>query len=92
METVRNLLRIAYMAIGGLMVFSGVFWALQGLGIIMWPPESFMLADRAWTLYGSIWAEASRSAGRSRMKRAPWPRALSIVRSPPIARASRREM
>ena len=56
MESVRNRLRVLYMALGGLMVFSGLFWALQGLGIIMWPADSFMLADRAWTLYGSIWA------------------------------------
>jgi hypothetical protein len=56
MDMLKNLLRLAYMGLGGLMVFAGVFWALQGLGIIMWPPESFMLADRAWTLYGSIFA------------------------------------
>lgn len=56
MEIFRNVLRIFYMVWGGLMVFSGLFWALQGLGIIMWPPESFMLADRAWTLYGLIMA------------------------------------
>lgn len=56
MESVRNVLRLFYMAIAGLMAFSGLFWALQGLGIIMWPPESFMLADRTWTLYGLIWA------------------------------------
>ena len=56
MESVRNILRIIYMIIAALMVFSGLFWALQGRGIIMWPPESFMLADRAWTLYGLLWA------------------------------------
>jgi hypothetical protein len=56
MDTFRNALRLLYMAIAALMVFSGVFWALQGLGIIMWPPESFMLADRRWTLYGVLWA------------------------------------
>ncbi len=56
MESFRGLLRVLYMALGGLMVFSGLFWALQGLGIIMWPADSFMLADPAWTLYGSIWA------------------------------------
>ena len=56
METVQNLLRWFYMLVAGLMVISELFWALQGLGIIMWPPESFMLADRAWTLYGLIWA------------------------------------
>lgn len=56
MEAIRNALRFFYMAVGGLMVFSGLFWALQGLGIIMWPPDSFMLADRTWTYYGLIWA------------------------------------
>ena len=56
MEVVRNGLRVIYMAFGGLLVFSGLFWALQGLGIIMWPPDSFMLADRAWTLYGLLTA------------------------------------
>lgn len=56
MDTFRNILRLLYMVWGGLMIFSGLFWALQGLGIIMWPKESFMLADRAWTLYGLIWA------------------------------------
>ena len=56
MEIVWKALRIFYMAWGGLMIFSGLFWALQGLGIIMWPRESFMLADPHWTLYGLIWA------------------------------------
>ncbi|MEQ1495327.1 MAG: hypothetical protein ABL912_06160 [Novosphingobium sp.] len=56
MDTIKSLLRGLYIGMGGLMVFSGLFWALQGLGIIMWPPESFMLADRAWTLYGLIFA------------------------------------
>jgi uncharacterized membrane protein len=56
MDGVRNLLRLAYMVVAGLMVFSGLFWALQGAGIIMWPKESFMLADPAWIRYGLIWA------------------------------------
>ncbi len=56
MDTARNLLRLIYIVIAALMVISGLFWALQGLGIIMWPPESFMLADRRWTLYGLLWA------------------------------------
>lgn len=56
MDSFRNLLRLLYMLVAGLMVLSGLFWALQGLGIIMWPPESFMLADRKWTLYGLLWA------------------------------------
>lgn len=56
MDTLRNALRLLYIGIAALMVISGLFWALQGLGIIMWPPESFMLAERKWTLYGLLWA------------------------------------
>lgn len=56
MEGLRNLLRYLYMVLGGLMVFSGCFWALQGLGVIMWPADSFMLADPQWTINGAIWA------------------------------------
>ena len=56
MATSWKLLRILLIVWTGFMAFSGLFWALQGLGIIMWPPESFMLADRRWTLYGLIWA------------------------------------
>lgn len=56
MDTLKSVLRGLYIGMGALMVFNGLFWALQGLGIIMWPPESFMLADRAWTLYGLIFA------------------------------------
>jgi len=44
------LVRIIAMA---LVVF-GVMWSLQGLGILMWPPQSFMLAQREWGLYGAL--------------------------------------
>ena len=44
------LVRIIAMA---LIVF-GVMWSLQGLGVLMWPPQSFMLAQREWGLYGAI--------------------------------------
>jgi hypothetical protein len=37
---------------GALLAFSGLFWALQGAGVIMWPAESFMLADRQWVWNG----------------------------------------
>ena len=42
--------------LGGFLVFSGLFWSLQGAGIIMWPTESFMLAQDQWILYGLITA------------------------------------
>ena len=35
-------------------MLSGGLWALQGLGLVMWPAESFMLAERQWALYGTI--------------------------------------
>ncbi|MBD3728491.1 MAG: hypothetical protein IE933_02180 [Sphingomonadales bacterium] len=43
---------------GGFLVVAGCFFALQGAGIIMWPPESFMLASRTWVTYGIIIALA----------------------------------
>ncbi len=46
----KRLFRIIAMAL----VISGILWALQGLGILMWPPQSFMLAQREWALYGAI--------------------------------------
>lgn len=49
-------LRIVMMVIGTLMVLMGLLWTGQGLGIIMWPSSSFMLADRQWAVNGSITA------------------------------------
>ncbi|KEO92404.1 hypothetical protein EH32_14180 [Erythrobacter litoralis] len=45
---------LAVQVLGAALAFSGAFWALQGLGIVMWPPGSFMLAQREWALYGGI--------------------------------------
>lgn len=56
MDNFRNVLRLVYLVLGCLFVFAGLFWALQGLGVIMWPPESFMLGDRSWTRNGLIFA------------------------------------
>ncbi|QIQ86006.1 MAG: hypothetical protein G9473_04390 [Erythrobacter sp.] len=52
----RSLLVLAVQVSGAALVFSGILWALQGLGIVMWPPGSFMLAQREWALYGGITA------------------------------------
>ena len=49
-------MRLALTIFGALLLVSGLFWALQGAGIIMWPAESFMLADRHWVLYGLLTA------------------------------------
>ena len=49
-------MKLVLRILGGLLVFSGLFWALQGAGVIMWPAESFMLAQSQWILYGLITA------------------------------------
>ena len=46
--------RLLAQVLGVALVLSGGLWALQGLGIVMWPAESFMLAERQWALYGAI--------------------------------------
>ncbi|MEO6042258.1 MAG: hypothetical protein ABIP41_10190 [Croceibacterium sp.] len=46
----RNLLTI----VGVALILAGGLWTLQGLGLVMWPAESFMLAERKWALYGAI--------------------------------------
>jgi len=51
-------MKLALQIIGVLLLISGLFWALQGAGIIMWPAESFMLAQSRWVLYGLITAAA----------------------------------
>ncbi|BBC73028.1 conserved hypothetical protein [Altererythrobacter sp. B11] len=42
--------------LGILLFAAGLLWTLQGLGIVMWPQESFMLADRSWAVRGAITA------------------------------------
>ncbi|MHA6317401.1 hypothetical protein ACXYN8_07045 [Altererythrobacter sp. CAU 1778] len=39
---------------GVALILSGGLWTLQGLGLVMWPAESFMLAERQWAVYGLI--------------------------------------
>lgn len=50
----RTIRRFLLMVFGVALVLSGGLWTLQGLGIVMWPAESFMLADRSWAFYGMI--------------------------------------
>jgi len=51
-KTIRFILQVFGLAL----VLSGGLWALQGLGIVMWPAESFMLAQDEWAIYGTITA------------------------------------
>ena len=50
----KRILRPILQVFGFALVLSGGLWTLQGLGIIMWPAESFMLADRTWAINGAI--------------------------------------
>ena len=49
-------LRLLAQIVGVALVLAGGLWALQGLGLVMWPAESFMLAERKWALYGAMTA------------------------------------
>jgi len=50
----KRILKLILQVFGVALILSGGLWTLQGLGIVMWPAESFMLADRSWALYGGI--------------------------------------
>jgi hypothetical protein len=41
---------------GAFLIAMGSIWALQGLGVLGWPPSSFMIAQREWALYGAVTA------------------------------------
>ncbi len=49
-----SLLRALLLALGVMLVLAGGLWTLQGLGLVMWPAQSFMLADRQWAINGVI--------------------------------------
>jgi hypothetical protein len=51
---VGKILRAVLMVLGILLILAGGLWTLQGLGLVMWPAESFMLADRQWAANGAI--------------------------------------
>jgi len=51
-----RLLRGLVGLLGILAVLMGLLWVGQGLGLIMWPSESFMLADRKWAINGAVLA------------------------------------
>ncbi len=41
---------------GILATLIGLLWVAQGLGLLQWPPQSFMIADRQWALRGALLA------------------------------------
>ena len=52
MKALRGLLIV----VGILAVLMGGLWIGQGSGLILWPAESFMLADRQWAINGAVLA------------------------------------
>ncbi len=49
-----RVLKLIAQVLGVAMVLAGGLWMLQGLGIVMWPADSFMLADKSWAVKGAI--------------------------------------
>lgn len=48
--------RILAFVLGLMAIALGLLWVGQGTGVVMWPEESFMLADRSWAVRGAILA------------------------------------
>lgn len=51
-----RVLRPILQVIGILAVLMGLLWIGQGTGLVMWPRESFMLAEPNWAWSGAILA------------------------------------
>ena len=49
-------MRTGLTILGVLAVLMGLLWVGQGLGLIMWPAEGFMLAERKWAVNGAVLA------------------------------------
>lgn len=49
-------MKTVLLIVGILVFLSGALWACQGMGWIMWPKSSFMLADMKWTYIGAATA------------------------------------
>lgn len=47
-------LRSAFLVVGLVTMVAGLFFAAQGMGWIMWPAQSFMLAQGEWVVRGLL--------------------------------------
>jgi hypothetical protein len=47
-------IRILAMILGVLAIAAGLLFVGQGTGVVLWPADSFMLADRAWAIRGAV--------------------------------------
>lgn len=66
-----KVLRGLLLIVGILAMLMGLLWVGQGLGIIMWPASSFMLAERVWALYGALLALFGAILLRIGLRRVP---------------------
>lgn len=53
-----RIIRTFFIVVGSLAILMGLLWIGQGLGLIMWPASSFMLADSQWAINGAVLAIA----------------------------------
>jgi hypothetical protein len=49
-------IRILAMILGALAIAAGLLFVGQGTGVVLWPADSFMLADRTWAIRGAVLA------------------------------------
>ncbi|MET0251519.1 MAG: hypothetical protein ABW203_05005 [Novosphingobium sp.] len=49
-------MRVLFQVLGVASLLMGLLWIGQGLGLVMWPASSFMLAQRVWALWGALLA------------------------------------
>ncbi|MFC0203892.1 hypothetical protein [Novosphingobium soli] len=47
-------IRFLAMILGLLAIALGLLWVGQGTGVVLWPEDSFMLADRGWAVRGAV--------------------------------------
>jgi len=48
------IMRTTLLAVGLFFALAGAIWALQGAGIIRYPPESFMIDQTPWIWRGAL--------------------------------------
>ncbi|WP_170002541.1 hypothetical protein [Pseudopontixanthobacter vadosimaris] len=46
--------RIILQIAGIALVLTGLLWVFQGLGLLMWPKDSFMIGQSNWAVSGAV--------------------------------------
>lgn len=46
--------RIILQIVGIALVLTGLLWVFQGLGLLMWPEDSFMIGQSNWAVSGAV--------------------------------------